>query len=226
MKPWELLDVQPVPDSDKELKFYKRDTEYSIRVNYTELMNSRVHGSEEALAEITIDKIGKRKKIHILIGGLGMGFTLRAALDALPADATITIGELSPAVVKWNKETLSHLANSPLNDPRVKLVVGDVRKVINDASSKFDAIILDVDNGPEGLTAEENSLLYSRRGLKSSQKALKQGGILSVWSSGPSEVFTDRLKKLKYEVDEQWVRERGKNHGGGKHTLWFAKKRS
>ncbi len=224
MKPWKLLDTAPVPDGHGELKLYQHDQDFTIKVDYIELMNSRVHGSEDALAELTVKRLtGKRPK-RILIGGLGMGFTLAKALSVLGPDDRVDIAELSPAVVEWNRTYLGHLTGNPLDDPRVTLIVGDVMNEMRSNQRSYDAVLLDVDNGPEGLTKEDNNRLYSGNGLKAAFQALRSDGIFSVWSSGDSDVFTERLKKSNFIVDKWQVRERA-NGKGAKHMIWFASKR-
>lgn len=224
MKPWVLLDTAPVPEGKGELKLYQHDQDFTIKVDYVELMNSRVHGSEDALAELTISRIESKKPKRVLIGGLGMGFTLAKAVEVLGPNDIIEIAELSPAVVEWNKKYLGHLTGNPLDDPRVKLIVGDVITVMKSNQRSYDAVMLDVDNGPEGLTKTDNNRLYSGNGLKSAFQALNYNGIFSVWSSGDSDEFTERLKKSNFIVDKWHVRERS-NGKGGKHLIWFASKR-
>ena len=160
MKPWNLLDSAPVPNGEGELKLFQRDTEFSIRVDYIELMNSRVHGSEEALAELAIERVRKKSARRILIGGLGMGFTLARALEIFGEDDVIDIAELSPTVIEWNKTHLKHLSNDALSDKRVNLLNSDVIKVMKSNQKSYDAVLLDVDNGPEGLTKDDNNKLY------------------------------------------------------------------
>lgn len=156
MRPWELLDTAPVPGEGSELRLYQRGDEFSIKAGPIELMNSRVHGSEDALAEQGCRRIAERPQARILIGGLGMGYTLAAALQELGTDAEVVVAELVPAVIIWNRGTLAELAGNPLNDPRVTVYEGDVSTLINAQQNRFDAILLDVDNGPEGLTRKEN----------------------------------------------------------------------
>ncbi len=224
MKPWILLETASVPDGEGELRLYKHDEEYTIKIDYIELMSSRVHGSEDALAELTIERLQTKKPKRVLIGGLGMGFTLAKAVEVMGPNDIIEIAELSPAVVEWNKKYLGELSGNPLNDKRVKLIVGDVMNVMKSNQRSYDAVMLDVDNGPEGLTKDDNNRLYSRNGLKAAFQSLNFNGILSVWSSGDSEEFTERLKKSNFEVDKWKVRERA-NGKGAKHMIWFAKKR-
>lgn len=224
MKPLKLIETAPVPEGSGEFKLFKHDEDYSIRVGFEELMNSRVHGSEDALAEVPLNRLqGKRPK-NVLVGGMGMGFTLAKALEVLDSKDRVHIAELSPHIVEWNKTYFEEFNGAPLNDKRVTLTVGDVLSVMKSNRRSFDAILLDVDNGPDGLTKEDNTRIYSRNGLKAAFQALRSGGILAVWSAGESELFTERLKKSNFLVDKWWVRERS-NGKGAKHLIWIATKR-
>lgn len=223
MIPWEQIDRVEVPGHEGELTLRKRGAEFSIRTAGTELMNSRLHGSEEALAELTYDRLMRKCGLRILIGGLGMGYTLAAALEQSEADTLITVSELIPAVVRWNREYLGHLAGMPLNDPRVSVASEDVAEIIGKDNSAWDAILLDVDNGPNGLTRKANDRLYGISGLKKSFSALRPGGILAVWSSGPDEAFTRRLKQCRFQPEAITVRAR-KAGKGARHTIWLAVK--
>lgn len=224
MRPWQLLDTATVPGDGSDLRLYRRGDEFSIKAGYTELMNSRVHGSEDALAELACQRIQKTKPNPcILIGGLGMGFTLAAALKQLHPEASIEVAELVPEVVTWNKEYLASLADRPLDDPRVIVHNGDVAKLIRSKQTAYDAILLDVDNGPEGLTRKENDTLYSPAGLSAAISALQPGGILGVWSISPDQKFSKQLTRAGFKVDEIRARARGK-HGGGKHMIWLGTK--
>jgi spermidine synthase len=221
--PWEKIDRAKVPGHDDEIALFRRGTEYSIRTAGTELMNSRLHGSEDALAEISCRRLKRSTGHRILIGGLGMGFTLAAALDNLKPDARVTVSELIPAVVAWNREHLGHLAGSPLDDPRVSVEIEDVSETMMKKANAWDAILLDVDNGPDGLTRQANDQLYGESGLAIAFSALRSGGILSVWSSGEDPAFTRRLKQLGFRTETHTVRAR-KTGKGGRHTIWLAKK--
>lgn len=223
MIPWEELDRAPIPGEDSELILRKRDTEYSIRTTTTELMNSRLHGSEDALAELACKRLQKRSALHLLVGGLGLGYTLAAALEHSGADTHITVSELVPAVINWNREHFGHLAGFPLHDSRVSVQQGDVVKTISSKKSAWDAILLDVDNGPDGLTRESNTRLYGTSGLKNAFTALRPGGILAVWSYGPDEGFTRRLRKCLFKTEVVTVRAR-KPGKGRRHTIWLATK--
>ena len=223
MLPWKLLDSVTIPNSKEELKLYCRDDEYSIRVGYTELMNSRVFGSEESLATLSLEAMVKTKDPRIIVGGLGMGYTLRAVLDNIGESDTVTVAELIEAVVNWNRNELAHLASNPLKDKRTRIAVADIMDVIRRKSNFYNAIILDVDNGPEGLTRDDNNSIYSRRGLRKFHRALKVGGVLTVWSSGTSDLFSERLRHTDFDVKIQKVSKRN-NGKGGKHYIWIATK--
>lgn len=223
MRPWELIDSAAVPGDGGELRLYRRGDEFSIKAGTTELMNSRVHGSEDALAELGCQRIAERPKPRVLIGGLGMGYTLAAALAQLGADAEVVVAELVPAVVAWNREALAPLAGHPLDDARVVVHQGDVAQLIRSAPAAWDAILLDVDNGPEGLTRRENDAIYSDSGLAAALAALRPGGVLGVWSISPEHAFTQRLRRGGFTVEEHRARARGR-HGGGRHMIWLATK--
>jgi len=222
MIPWVLLGEARVAVDGKRLSLYQRDSEFSIRLGGGggELMNSRSHGSEEALAELACARLAGRDRPHVLIGGLGMGFTLAAALRQLGADARLTVAELVPEVVAWNLGPLGELAGHPLSDPRVTVREGDVARVIETQPRAFDAILLDVDNGPEGLTHNANDWLYGSDGLAAAYAALRAGGILAVWSAGRDPSFTGRLLKAGFAVEEVRVRARGSK--GARHVIWLA----
>ncbi len=221
MIPWELLDSVMVPGSRAELCLYRRGEEFSIRVDRQELMNSRLHGSEEALARMAYAKIADRPAARVLIGGLGMGYTVAAALAALPADGRVVVAELAPAVVEWNRGPLAELAGHPLRDGRVTVVVGDVAEILKAQSPPYDAVLLDVDNGPEGLTRKENDWLYSGPGLAAFFAVLRPRGVLAVWSASPDRRFTQRLRHAGFEVEEVRFPARG-GRGGQLHTIWIA----
>ena len=221
MIPWLLLDTAPIPGGSGELRLMRRGSEFSIKLGQNELMNSRLSGSEESLATIACEKIRDRKDQHVLIGGLGMGFTLRAALAALGPDARITVAELVPAVLAWAHGPMAEIFGTSLTDPRVSLREADVGQLIRSKDASFDAILLDVDNGPEGLTRESNDALYDLKGLSATHAALRPGGVLAVWSSGPSPKFTARLHKAGFQVEEVKARAKGSN-GGARHVIWIA----
>ena len=221
MNPWILLDSAPVPGNGGELRLYQRGEEFSIMiVGRGELMSSRAHGSEDALAEQTCARLSGTAKPRLLIGGLGMGFTLAAALRHVGDDAQVVVAELVPAVVAWNRGPLGGVAGHPLQDPRVSVYEGDVARVLRSGQQTYDAILLDVDNGPEGLTRQENDWLYGVNGLNAAYAALRPRGVLAVWSAGPDQVFMQRLRKVGFEVEEVRVRAHGAK--GGRHVIWFA----
>jgi len=223
MTPWTLLDCAPVPGNGGELRLYRRDAEFSIRITGRgELMNSRVHGSEEALAEHTCARLGEARAPRLLIGGLGMGFTLAAALRHLGDQGQVVVAELVPAVVAWNRGPLGERAGQPLQDPRVTVREGDVARVLQTERQAYDAILLDVDNGPEGLTRRENDWLYGIDGLTAAWTALRPEGVLAVWSAGPDRDFLQRLQKTGFAVDELRVRAHGTR--GARHVIWFARR--
>lgn len=222
MIPWILLDTAQVPGGG-ELRLMKRGTEFSIKLGQNELMNSRLSGSEQALATLAWRRIQPRKKPRMLIGGLGMGFTLRAALAVLEPDAKIVVSELVPEVVAWARGPMADLFADSLTDPRVSIVEKDVSQLIRSERAAYDAILLDVDNGPEGLTREANDALYDLKGLTATRIALRPGGVLAVWSSGPSPPFTQRLCKAGFEVDEVPIRATGAR-SGARHMIWMAKR--
>jgi len=219
--PWSLIDTAPVPGGTGELRLMRRGSEFSIKLGQNELMNSRLSGSEESLATIVCERIRNRKAPEILIGGLGMGFTLRAALASVGPGARITVAELVPAVLAWAHGPMAEIFGESLTDPRVTLRQADVGQLIKSKDPMFDAILLDVDNGPEGLTRESNNALYDIRGLSATYAALNPGGVLAVWSSGPNRKFSSRLPIAGFEVDERRVRANG-SRGGAWHVIWIA----
>jgi spermidine synthase len=220
MIPWVLLDTASVPGGG-ELRLKRRGTEFSIMLGQTELMNSRLSGSEEALATIACERIRSRERPRVLIGGLGMGFTLRAALAALGADARITVAELVPPVVAWARGPMAEIFGTSLTDPRACICEADVGRLIRSGRSTFDAILLDVDNGPEGLTRKANDGLYDMEGLSAAHAALRPGGVLAVWSSGPNLNFTRRLRQTGFGIDLVRVNANGAR-GGPRHLIWIA----
>ncbi len=224
MIPWELLDSTPVPGGTETLRLYRRDDEFSIRVDGCELMNSRVHGSETALAELSCARIVNNPSPKILIGGLGMGYTAAAALDKLGTQAQVVVAELVPAVVRWNRGRLASLAGFPLEDSRVSVQEIDVAQILKEEKHTYDAIILDVDNGPDGLTRADNNWLYTRSGLSAAYAALKFSGILSVWSASPDPAFSKLLRQVGFKVEEVTVRARGRK-GGSRHMIWLAERK-
>ena len=224
MTPMELIGTAQVPGG-QELRLFRRGRDFMILLDRNELMSSRMSGSEEALAVMSCERLDHRPAPHMLIGGYGMGFTLRAALAALGADAQLTIAELVPEIIQWARGPMVELAAGCLDDPRVRLIEGDVVTVIAEATGTYDAILLDVDNGPDGLTRNGNDRLYSMKGLAAAKAALKPGGILAVWSAAPDTVFAKRLSAAGFSVEEIAVRARS-NGKGPRHVIWFATKRS
>jgi len=220
MTPWSHLDTAQVPGGGK-LRLMQRGAEFSIRLDSNELMNSRLTATEQALATIACEKVRTRVQQKVLIGGLGMGFTLRAALVVLGQDSQIIVAELVPAVVAWARGPMATLFGDSLTDPRVRIRETDVSEMIRAARSEYDAILLDVDNGPEGITREANDRLYDLDGLTSAYMALRPGGVLAVWSSTSDAKFTARLNKTGFDVVENPLRAKGPQ-GGAKHFVWTA----
>ena len=223
MTPWILLECTQVPGNGGELRLYKHGDDFSIKIaGRGELMNSRKHGSEKALAEMTCERLKHCANPQLLIGGLGMGFTLAAALQHVGEQGQVVVAELVPAVVTWNKGPLGECAGQPLNDPRASVRESDVADILKTEQQAYDAILLDVDNGPEGLTRKQNNWLYSVAGLKAAYAALRPAGVLAVWSAGPSDNFFRRLRAVGFEVEQVRVRAHGKK--GTWHTIWFARR--
>jgi spermidine synthase len=222
MIPRELLGTAEIPGGE-QLRLIRHGGDFVIMIGRNELMNTRMRGSEEALATMSCARIAGRADTRLLIGGYGMGFTLRAALAALPSNAHITVAELVPEIIDWAHGPMQDVAAGCLDDPRVHIVADDVVEVIRSRPASFDAILLDVDNGPDGLVREANNQLYSQQGLKAAQAALRPGGVLAIWSAGKDDAFARRLKNVGFAVDEVAVRARG-NGKGAKHVIWFATK--
>lgn len=222
MTPWILIDSAKVPGSDDELLLYQRAEEFSIKLRgQVELMSSRVHGSEVALAELACRRLAPRFKPRVLIGGLGMGFTLAAALRQLDEGAEVVVAELVPAVIEWNRGPLAELAARPLADVRVTVRIGDVARLLTGERQTYDAVLLDVDNGPEGLTRKDNDWLYSVDGLAAAFSALRPSGVLAVWSAAPDRGFVARLRKVGFDVEEIRTRPHG-SRKRAQHTIWLA----
>ena len=221
MKPRELLATAQIPGGD-ELRLYKRDTDFIIALGPNELMSSRLSGSEEALALLTCERLQNTETPHLLIGGYGMGFTLRAALARLGPQARFTVVELLPEIIEWARGPMADLTAGGLDDPRVELIMRDVSRAIAATERRFDAILLDVDNGPDGLVREENNHIYSLLGLQEAKRALKPGGVLAIWSAAPDERFARRLKHAGFQVEEVMVRA-GRGGKGARHIIWFAR---
>ncbi|WP_293745777.1 hypothetical protein [uncultured Paraglaciecola sp.] len=224
MIPWTQLGSAQIPNNGGELKFSQRGDEFSIRLSGIrgELMNSRLYNSEKVLAELGCAHLTSTNNAQVLVGGLGMGYTLAAALKAVNENSQITVAELIPEVVEWNKGPLGNCAKNPLQDPRTKVHIGDVRQLLTIRKPTFDAILLDVDNGPEGLTQKDNSSIYSPQGLEDIYKTLRPKGMVAIWSAGPDQQFTLRLKKAGFKAEDRVVRARpGK---GSRHTIFLGRK--
>jgi spermidine synthase len=216
---WIELATGAVPGSRGTLRLMRRGADFTITVGDTELMSNGVAGSEEALATLACARLGDRARPRVLIGGLGMGYTLRAALGALPHDAEIVVAELVPAVAEWARGPLAPIFAGCLDDPRVTLRVEDVNRAIQAGPGAYDAILLDVDNGPEGLTRRSNDRLYDRWGLRRARWALRADGVLAVWSGTPDRKFKARLRGEGFAVDEVRIRSVA---GERRHVLWLA----
>jgi spermidine synthase len=220
VKPLELLATARAPDGE-ELRLMRCGGDFMIVLDRNELMNSRMSGSEEALATMACERLPGRAAPRFLIGGYGMGFTLRAALAVLGPEATLTVAELVPEIIAWARGPMAELTAGCLDDPRVHVVLDDVAELIARARGPYDAILLDVDNGPDGLVREANDRLYTPAGLAAARAALRTGGVLAVWSAAKDPKFARRLAKAGFAVDEVTVRARS-NGKGAKHTIWFA----
>ncbi len=221
MLPWHQLGSATTPDG-AALRLMRRGDEFSIRLDRgAELMNSRLSGSEEALATLAVEHLADRGAPRLLIGGLGMGFTLRAAQAALPPEARLTVVEIVPELVEWAEGPMASLFGDSLSDPRIDLRVCDVATVIGEAAAAYDAILLDVDNGPEALTRPGNDALYADRGLKAARRALSPGGVLAVWSAAPDRDFTKRLRMCGFDARTVQVRA-SRTRRGARHTIWLA----
>ena len=222
MIPWTELGRATVPGEGTALVLARRDDEFVIRVGATPLMSSRMHASEDALATGACERLRSVANARVLVGGLGMGFTLAAALGALPATAQVVLCELVPAIVEWNRGPLAELAGRPLDDARVGVHVGDVAERVRAANAEFDAILLDVDNGPSGLTRSANDRLYGAAGLRAAARALRPNGVLAVWSGAPYAAFSQRLVQSGFDIEEVPVRAHAGK--GSRHVLWFARR--
>ncbi len=221
MLPWRTLN-RALMDDGSEMTLARRGDEHSIRIDGDVLMTSAGHRSEEKLAEHGCAGLDAVPRARVLVGGLGMGFTARAALAALRPDAVVDVVELVGAVVRWNRELIGHLADAPLFNPRVRVIEGNVADVIGSARERYDAILLDVDNGPEAFTSRENRHLYSREGLRRARAALRQNGVLAIWSTFESRAFTARLREANLET--RLVRVRANGPSKGLHLLWLGRR--
>lgn len=220
VKPQITLDRSVTPDG-KEIVLHERDGVFTIRVNGLELMSSRVHGSEEDMATLVLRDL-RAVEPHVLVGGLGMGYTTRATLDILSERGRVTVAELLPVVVRWNHDHLGHLADSPLDDPRVSLIEEDVGRVMATNPQTYDAVMLDVDNGPAALTDIQNERLYRANGLATARRCLRPGGVLAVWSASPDRRFERALAKAGFQIRVVTVSAR-RGAKGPKHTIFIAK---
>ncbi len=218
---WVQLGVADVPGGSGALRLMQRGSEFAIFAGADELMGTRLSGSEEALAFLAAERLQGRARPQILIGGLGMGFTLRAALARFGPQARITVAELVPEVVAWARGPLAEIHGNSLSDPRVTIHVGDVGDLIEGAAGRYDAILLDVDNGPAGLMRSANDDLYDHYGLREAHAALTATGVLAVWSAAPEPVFTQRLRAAGFRVEDHRVRANGRNTGP-RHVVWLA----
>jgi spermidine synthase len=207
------------------MKLMRRSDEYLLLADGAILMSSRMHGSEEALAAFACQRVRTQEQPSVLIGGLGMGFTLRATLDLLSAEATVVVAELVPAVVEWNRGELGPLAGHPLKDKRVQVQIGDVAATLSSGLDQFDVVLLDVDNGPTAFTASKNAGLYDHRGIAAAHAALKMEGVLAVWAAQDDREFAERLREGGFDVQVQRVRGRLKK-GGPRHTIFLNHKSS
>ena len=223
MKPRIHLGTATVPGGD-ELRLFQRGDDFMIVLDRNELMSSRMSGSEEALAVMSCERLKQRSAPRMLIGGYGMGFTLRSALAALDSGAQVTVAELVPEIIEWARGPMQALMAGCLDDQRVSLFMGDVADAISNATAHYDAILLDVDNGPDGLTRNDNDRLYSSRGLAAARAALRPGGILAIWSAAPDRAFTRRMNDAGFVTEEVAVRARS-NGKGPRHVIWFGTKR-
>jgi spermidine synthase len=216
--PWELIDTTTIPGEGEAMRLYRRGEEYSIRIGHHELMNNREHGSEDALADLVCGRLSGN--VRVLVGGLGMGFTLAAVLRDVSRESEVVVAELVPAVVRWHRGPLAKVSNGALDDPRVTIREADVAHVIAEKPGAFDAILLDVDNGPAGLTAKTNDRLYGMNGLRAAHAALRPKGMLAVWAADPDPRFTKRLQQVGFTAEE--IRVRGRGSKGQRYLIWLA----
>jgi spermidine synthase len=222
MRYWTLLGEALIPGSGQSLCLYQGKDDFFIKISSGggELMSTRKHGSEDALGALPCQRLKNAESARVLIGGLGMGFTLAAVLKEVGPGAEVTVAELIPEVVEWNRGPLGEHSAYPVNDPRTRIHIGDVVKLLRRARARYDVIALDVDNGPEGLTTSNNDWLYSENGIVAAQEALRPGGILAYWSAGPDQAFHDRLRRCGFLVEEVRVFAHGRK--GARHTIWLA----
>lgn len=221
----ELLGTAQVPGGE-ELRLYSHGRDFMIVLDRNELMSTRMRGSEEALAVMSLERLANARAPHLLIGGYGMGFTLRAALKAAPPKTRITVVELVPEIIEWAKGPMAEFTGDTFDDPRFTLRMGDVADVIAERPGRYDAILLDVDNGPDGLVRAENDRLYSNAGLAAARRALTPEGVLAIWSAAPDPRFTKQLERARFHVDAVEVSARYDANGKGKgpkHVIWFCR---
>ncbi len=228
MKIRELLGTAQVPGGE-ELRLYAHDRDFMIALGHNELMSTRMRGSEEALAVMTLERLADVAAPQMLIGGYGMGFTLRAALAGMGPKGHAVVAELMPEIIDWARGPMRDVAAGCLDDPRVRLMMGDVSDAIVMATSDYDAILLDVDNGPDGLVRKDNNRLYTKQGLAAAKRALRVGGVLAIWSAGKDDAFARRVERAGFEVEETYVSARGnapdgKKGKGPRHVIWFARR--
>jgi spermidine synthase len=223
MREWTLVGTATVPGSETTLTLHQSDRDFVIRLSGTgsELMSTRRRGSEEALGRLPFSHIPNPDNATVLVGGLGMGFTLAAALHAAGRDACVTVAELVPEIVTWNRGPLGEESGFPLKDPRTDLYIGDVTRLLLERVSQYDIIALDIDNGPEGLTSAENDWLYSPPGIAATRKALRPGGVIAYWSATSDSGFARRLRDTGDEIFEERVHAHGSR--GTRHTIWMVK---
>ena len=224
MIPSTLLGTANIPNNGGELRLTQRGNDFAIHLKGArgELMTSRVHCSELALADLGCAHIKGKAKTKVLVGGMGMGFTLAAALKATSVSSQVIVAELVPEVIEWNKGPLGECAGQPLNDSRVLVHLGDVAELFKTNENTYDAVLLDVDNGPEGFTHTDNNNLYSNNSLLAIRQTLHPGGVLAVWSAWHDPKFTQQLKKARFKVETKTVRaQKGK---GSRHTIYLARK--
>jgi spermidine synthase len=221
MRHWKLLGKAPVPGTDQRLFLYQGKDDFFIKISGGhELMSTRKHASEDALGRLPCQRLKYPEAARVLIGGLGMGFTLAAVLAVVGSGAVVTVAELIPEVADWNRGPLGERSGMPLNDPRSRVQLGDVANILRQNRACFDVIALDVDNGPEGLTISANDWLYSTAGIIAAQQALSPTGILAYWSAGPDPAFHERLRRCGFMVEE--IRVFAHANKGARHTIWLA----
>jgi spermidine synthase len=221
VKPWQVIEKARAPDGT-EMVLARRDEEWVVRYDGKVLMSSRQHGSEDALAALALERAKQRRAV--LVGGLGLGFTVRAALDRLPVDAKVVVAELTPALLDWNRRLVGKLAGRPLDDPRTHVHIGDAVERIQAAKGAYDAILLDIDNGPGSMVHESNDRLYGPGGIALCREALRDGGCLAVWSAHHDERYLDRLQRGGFDAQAKIVPARGEL-GGLKHVIFLAVKK-